>query len=479
VTSDLPPTVAIIGGGFSGAATAYHLAKIGGNAVRILIFEPREAIGAGLAYSTFDPSHRINVPAHRMTLDPEEPDQFSDWLDRTGALAGDPVATLPDGRSFPARQLFGRYVHEMLEPVLASGQARHIRTAITRIRASSRLGWALETKEGDLYQADVVVIATSHPPPVPPAILTHRLAGQPKFIPDPWVPGALDKIDASDKVLIVGTGLTMADVVASLDSKGHVGHITAISRRGQRSHAHAALPVEPYGDFLTPPSRTALDLLRRVRRAVQPDRPWQGLFDCLRTQGQEIWRALPLTEQRRLIRHIRPFWDTHRFRIAPQVDALLERRLANGSLDIYAASLRQAEVDAQGFHVSLKRRSEHTEINAFDAIVATTGPGHSDILMAQPFLEDFTRTGWAVADPTGLGLAVDEQSRLLGKSGANSTVFVAGPLARGQFGELMGLPEVTNHAAFVAKGIITALKEFAAPTRYGVRLAERSKQLTA
>jgi len=457
VTNDLPPTVAIIGGGFSGAATAYHLARIGGDAVRILIFEPRDAIGAGLAYSTLDPSHRVNVPARRMTLDPDEPDQFSDWLDQNDVLGDDPDAVLPDGRRFPARHLFGRYVREMLEPVLASGRVRHMRSAIARVRPSTRLGWALETSGGELYQADVVVIATSHPPPMPPAILTGGLAGQPKFVADPWAPGALYGIDASDRVLIVGTGLTMADVVASLERKGHAGPITAISRRGQRSHAHARKPVEPYGDFLTPPSRTALDLVRRVRRAVRPDRPWQGLFDCLRTQGQGIWRALPLAERRRLIRHIRPFWDTHRFRIAPQVDALLDRRLASGSLDIYAASLRSADADAAGLHVSLKRRCGRTERQTFDAVVATTGPGHSDVLTSQPFLADLFNAGRAVVDPTGLGLPVDEKSRLLGKNGANGSLFVAGPLARGQFGELMGLPEVTHHAVLVANGIIEAL----------------------
>jgi uncharacterized NAD(P)/FAD-binding protein YdhS len=287
--------------------------------------------------------------------------------------------------------------------------------------------------------------------------LTGGLAGQPKFVADPWAPGALYGIDASDRVLIVGTGLTMADVVASLERKGHAGPITAISRRGQRSRAHARKPVEPYGDFLTPPSRTALDLVRRVRRAVRPDRPWQGLFDCLRTQGLGIWRALPLAERRRLIRHIRPFWDTHRFRIAPQVDALLDRRLASGSLDIYAASLRSADADAAGLHVSLKRRCGRTERRTFDAVVATTGPGHSDVLTSQPFLADLFNAGRAVVDPTGLGLPVDEKSRLLGKNGANGSLFVAGPLARGQFGELMGLPEVTHHAVLVANGIIEAL----------------------
>ena len=76
------PVVAIIGGGFTGAAVAVHLAEHGqtGVAARIVVFEPREKLGTGLAYDTNEAANRINVPAGRMTLFPDDPESFIRWI---------------------------------------------------------------------------------------------------------------------------------------------------------------------------------------------------------------------------------------------------------------------------------------------------------------------------------------------------------------------------------------------------------------
>lgn len=77
-----------------GAAVAFHLAR-GGWDGPITVFEPRPLLGAGLAYSTMDPAHRINVPATRMSLLPDEwPEQFADWLHDRPELAADAPAPM-------------------------------------------------------------------------------------------------------------------------------------------------------------------------------------------------------------------------------------------------------------------------------------------------------------------------------------------------------------------------------------------------
>lgn len=449
------PLVAIVGGGFTGAAIAYHLARFTReHSADVLIVEPHEHVGAGLAYSSNDPAHRINVPAARMSIDPDDDTHFENWIDNENALASDPAATTVDGRRFPRRNVFGRYVNEQVSPLLQAPWLKHIRARVTNIlREHER--YLLYLSDGRRVLADFLVLAVCHPAPSSPRPL-DELLGHPRFIADTTVDGALSPIRSNDAVLIVGTGLTMADSVASLDARGHKGPIIAISRRGQRSRGHAPVNAPARGDFVSEPARTALQLLRNVRAAVRDAAregvTWHPVFDALRTQGQSIWKALPPSERLRFIRHIKAYWDAHRFRVAPQVQAVLDRRLTEGTLEILAASVAGAEPSGDGFRVQLReRRTGKTREQQFDTVVITTGPAHSISISSDPLLSSLVREGLVRADPTGLGLETDSEGHAIGVDGLrNSTLLIAGPLARGTFGELMGLPEVTRYAAFIA-----------------------------
>ncbi|RTF44453.1 FAD-dependent oxidoreductase, partial [Serratia marcescens] len=112
--------IIVIGGGFTGAALAIQLAR---GAVDVTVIEPRAAPGYGVAYSTTEPTHRINVPADRMQLADEPAGDFDRWFREGGGLAADPQALWRDGKAYPQRGAFGRYVEERFHQAAQSGQA--------------------------------------------------------------------------------------------------------------------------------------------------------------------------------------------------------------------------------------------------------------------------------------------------------------------------------------------------------------------
>lgn len=473
--------VAIIGGGFTGALVAWHLARLAPGA-RIVVIEPRARLGAGLAYSTTDPAHRINVPASRMTMRTDIRDGLHRWiLQRDPPLS--PGTRTPSGALFPQRGVVADYVAEALAPDLAQGRIRHLRGRATGLSGGERFRIGLE--DGRRISADHVVIATSHPPPALPASLAG-LRDDPRLIADPSDAAAIaraargapdaaardgtgdwDGAKAGDRdgngrrggrMLVLGTGLTSADVIASLDRQGYAGTILALSRRGQRSRGHAPEHGESPEDFTRHPATTARGLLARVRAAVARDAarglPWQATLDNVRRDGAAIWAALPACQRARLVARLRVWWDVHRFRIAPQVEAVLDRLIDQGRLRVRAGRLRGIEAAPGGLSVTWCPRGGTPVSETFNGVILTTGPGHEGIVRGSALLADAAARGLLRADALGLGLEVTQGCRAVGAGGAvTPNLWVAGPLARGHVGELMGIPEVTAHAERVAQAL--------------------------
>jgi uncharacterized NAD(P)/FAD-binding protein YdhS len=398
-----------------------------------------------------------------MSLDPETPDDFAVWLAQTGYAADDREAVTSDGALFPRRQAFGAYVAARLQPFLESGQIAHIRARVASLDPSGS-GWTLSTETEEVHHADRVVISTSHPAPSAPRLLAGMLEGHPRFVPDATLPHALDPVRTADAVLVVGNGLTSADVVASLLRRGHTGPITSISRRGLRSRGHAPAPQQPHGDFTNRPIDSARLLTRRIREAIRQASifgvSWHAVIDAVRAQGHEIWTNLPLVEKKRVVRHLRPFWDVHRFRIAPQVEKALADAADRGQLEQLAASVAAVSYHDGRIRTALRRaRAGGNVIRDFDAVIVTTGPAHNTVIAGQPFLVELAAAGLVQSDPVGLGLRCDAHSRLLDRDGwPVPGLYVAGPLARGTFGELMGLPQVSEHAAAVATEVAASIR---------------------
>lgn len=474
-------SVVIIGGGFSGTTLALHLAAITDPAqTTITIIEPRASLGAGLAYSTDEEAFRLNVLSDRMSIFYDDKPHFARWMEKKHSLNDDPEATTQNGQVYARRTLFGAYMADQIQPLLTSGQVRHVQASATGAEQCAAGGYVITTDTGEVLNADFLVIAASHPLPALPAPLQNLdktngedIAG---LMANPYQQGAIEellKAKGTDcSVLIIGAGLTSADMVAGLSQHGHRGKITVLSRHGLRSRPSfrpkqdEPKPPRLFGDFINPPAQSATKLLHKIRRVIRlaasQSVPWQSVIDALRDQGTEIWFALSLAERKRIVRHLRTYWDAHRFRLATQTDTALEERSDNGTLEYIAAHVTDADYAPvnQGFIVGYRQRGQ-TEIikQQFDTIIITTGPAHGDIISQCPPLAMLHAADLIEMDETGLGLHTSRTMRAVNKQ--NQTVddlFIAGPLARGTFGELMGAPEVTRYTQALAEVLKQAMQ---------------------
>ncbi|MFG1172535.1 FAD/NAD(P)-binding protein [Erwiniaceae bacterium CAU 1747] len=449
--------IVIVGGGFSGTALAIHLARGGHRGLKVTVIEPRDGVAQGVAYGTRDPAHRINVPADRMQLSAAEQGDFDRWFRASAAGDNDPAARWQDGKVYPQRGQFAAYVAGLF----ADAQSRSpVVLCHLRDRAVALEKDEVVTAGGERLRADELVLAISNPPPALPRSIALALEGHPGLIADPWRSDALADIAADESVAIIGSGLTMADTIATLHRHGHRGPIVAFSRRGLLPRANLSGSFEPRAlDYRSEQQNTALGWLRRIRReigqAAAERLPWQLVLDDIRVNGQAIWQQLSLAEQRRFLRHLRPWWDVHRYRIAPQVNAVLAQWQASGQLEVLAARLQSVAAEGDAVRLLLKLRHGSCRTLTVDRLIVTTGPAHGGLLQSDALLHQLALSGVIQPDEHGLGIQVNSLSQTLNRRGLpNRHLYVVGPAARGRFGELMGLPQVAEHAESVARQLL-------------------------
>ncbi|QNP46348.1 FAD/NAD(P)-binding protein [Sphingomonas sediminicola] len=239
MTSDRHLPVAIVGGGFSGTMVAAHLARKG---IESVLIDGAGRAGHGVAYSTREPAHVLNVRAEVMSAWAHDLDHFVRVAEADGGHR----------RDFVQRQQFGRYLRGILKDTIDSGCLRLVERQAVEAEPGED-GWTLQLDNGEELRASGLVLAIGNQPPEP--LPFGRDSS--RVIHNPWsgdAQAAVEDLAASNEdVLLVGTGLTMVDAVLSLDAAGHRGRIVALSRRGliPRGHTDSARHRSPPRTYRT------------------------------------------------------------------------------------------------------------------------------------------------------------------------------------------------------------------------------------
>lgn len=444
------PVVAIVGAGFSGVLTALNLLETPGAQARVHLIEAADRFGVGAAFGAEEPAHLLNVRAQNMSADPDAPHDFMLWLARRHGRAPDPFA-------FASRRDYGAYLQERLRRAAqtqqAAGRLNLVQDTVVGLDRDGD-GFTLRLGMGRSLGADAVVLAIGNAPPSVAALPDPDFADHPAYVGSPWSPGALDAVAADDPVLLIGTGLTIVDVMASLDARGHAAPVTAISRRGLLPQAHAPQGRPAGLPWSRRPGETLSESLRRFRREAERGGDWRAQFDSLRPVTQRLWRQMDEAERRRFLRQLRPWWDIHRHRLAPPMALRLHAWRA-GRLDVVAGRLVSLGDAGDVVEVAWRPRGgRDVARRTVRHVVNCTGPEGDARRLRSPLVQGLLASGLARPDPLSLGLDVDAGGRLIDGHGRRQEgLFALGPIARGALWEVAAVPDIRVEARRLGRAL--------------------------
>ena len=400
----------IIGGGASGVLVALHVVRNSRESTMLTIIEPQQRLGEGVAYSTQDDTHLLNVPAGGMSAYSDDPQHFAAW-----------AGCAPD--AFVARHRYAAYLRSELASAVAASNTVHMQHVCDAAITISRDPLRVTVSNGTVIDGDALILALGNAPPTSPDWV-HDFAAT-RVVSDPWAPRALDAIGAGDQVLCIGTGLTFVDIALSLARRGV--RVTGVSRHGLLPMAHAsfgALPVLP-ASFATP---------RAVLRWIRTQADWRAALGALRPATPHIWQGFTPRQQVQFLRLARRYWDIHRHRMSAEVAHELAHMQATDAIVVRRGDGRQL-----------------AESGAFDAVVLCTGPDDAALLTTPP-LRALVDAGVICPGPHGMGVdTVAVSGQITSAAGGPAAgLFAIGPLRRGTLWESTAVPEIRSQAQQLA-----------------------------
>jgi len=441
------PSIAIVGAGASGALLAVQLSLKVPAGTRITLIERNAQFGVGLAYSTENPNHLVNIPIGRMSAFDDQPNHFVDWIQRQsphipgGAPAAESV--------FVPRHVYGAYLRDLLITVKPAPERVHEEVVAIEVGEGISL---LRCASGRVLSASLVVLATGNDRPATPDV--PGLKEAPFWRPDSWRMDAFAGLDPTLPVMLIGTGPTGVDAVITLLDQGHVGLIYAVSRRGLLPRPHGPGVVLP---IQLPLHASLGELTRFVRQnADASGENWRGVIDAMFPFLQEIWQSLSLAERHQFLRHLRPWWDVHRQRMPEKIAARIDAARASGQLHILAGRITQCESNAVRLHL---RGGCGTRLKV-GRVVNCSGPCTDPTRSDDPLTQAMLRDGLARPDACRLGLDVTKAGALLSRLGTISqSLFALGPPTRGTFWDITAIPVIRRQSEILAQHLANRMRE--------------------
>ncbi len=439
---------------------AVHLMRLARSSsadVQVSLYEQSGAPGCGHAYATTSPLHLLNVPAGRMSAFADSPDHFLEW-----ARARDRSVT---AGAFLPRQRYGEYLAEILDREIQFSEGR-LRVFAGEVLDVEFEGGAprLRLRSGPVRSASHAVLATGHPLPAPPVPLHREVIDSGRYKENPWDGAALDQLSDDSMLLLIGSGLTAVDVILESRRLGFRGVIHVLSRHGLLPLAHGGSDAPRSAVPSEFPRGRLLPMMKKLRqdagRADECGEGWRSSVDALRPATQELWLSLSAAERQRFLRHPRAYWEVHRHRVAPEIDAMVKVELQSGNLVRHAARIVSIASDPAGLRVAITPRGASTAQSlVVQRVINCTGPNTGIEMCQSPLTQALLRAGVCRPDEVGIGLSCDADGAVIDATGrVSNRLFTLGPLRKGELWESTAVPELRVQAERLARRLMDIVR---------------------
>jgi uncharacterized NAD(P)/FAD-binding protein YdhS len=444
--------ITIIGGGASGTLLAVNLLRRGGpERLEINLVEKSENVGRGVAFGTDRLIHLLNVPAGKMSGLADEPEHFHRWLSENGYNF--------NASDFVPRKFFSDYLRDTLEAATRNSTATVLNIfdseAIDMRSSDDKV--EVELSDGTFLYSDAVVLAFGNFLPPHPNVPDLNFIEVQKYFRDPWSPDVEERLDPDDAVMIIGTGLSMADAVMRLNERNHRGKVTAISTRGLLPAVHKLGFTYPsiFEEIRGVPEVTkVLKIVRsHIEKADADSSDWRAVIDSLRPHTQEIWLDMPLSEKKYFMQHLSRYWNVARHRMPPETYTVIDEMQKYGRLEVLKGRLRSIEHNGR-FKV------EYSEIHDLhtlevDAIINCIASESNFRKIDSTLVENLLSKGAVRCDALNFGLNATPDGNLIQANGDRSKhLFTLGTALKGVLWESTAIPEIRVQARDLADKLL-------------------------
>lgn len=440
-------SIAIVGGGISGTLVVLNLIKTATEPVQVFWFDATNSFCKGLAYSTYNNNHLLNVRASNMSVFKDEPSHFVNWLTSTNKEYSKD--------DFVPRKIYAEYVAQTLEDLENENEFISLQKITSEVTAILKTEQAFIINSIETVEVKKVVLALGNFLPSHPA-KTELSYTNSKFYLRNAFSNSLEKtIENTHHLTIVGSGLTMLDTLISLHLFNYQGKITIISPHGITPLAQKNNPepaVHPFVKAHYPYRLIELfsEIKKQLKFAEQHHLNSHSVIDQLRPHLQFIWTHFSLEDKQQFLRHLRHKWGVVRHRAPAKTLEMIDLYQSQNKLQIIKGRIKAITVleNATSNFTILHTSKNGLAFFETDVIINCTGPEANLQQCDSVLIKQLLQNNIIQVDELKYGVNADLKGKI------NTNLYTLGPLLKGILWESTAVPEIRIQAYHLAQELI-------------------------